>query len=267
MSGNTHAPCQSHCIRIRPPEPRFMSPRVIPRLCLSAALITPLGATALTTQPAPFTDAPTGTPPASWVYTQINKDLPGTDFSIVQESTGKVLRAYSKSAASSLVYTLPDAVTANTRLQWRWKVSEAVPKSAMANKATDDYAARVYVFFDYDKSRLPFTDRVKIDMARTLYGADLPTAALCYVWGTADAIGAIAPNPYTDRVRMIVLQRGDAKAGQWIAESRDLAADFQAAFGEPAPAVTGIALGADTDNTGATVEARFGDLQLVPIVQ
>ena len=30
--------------------------------------------------------------------------------------------------------------------------------------------------------------------------------------GTADAVGAIAPNPYTDRVRMIVLQRGDAAA-------------------------------------------------------
>jgi hypothetical protein len=244
-----------------------MPSRIARSLCLGAALIVPLCATAVTPQPAPFTDAPAGKPPASWVYTHINKDLPGTDFSIVPEPTGNVLRAYAKSAASSLVYTLPGAVVANTRLQWRWKVSEAVPKSAMASKATDDYAARVYVFFDYDKSRLPFTDRVKIDMARTLYGADLPTAALCYVWGTADAIGTIGPNPYTDRVRMIVLQRGDAKAGQWIAESRDLAADFQAAFGEPAPAVTGIALGADTDNTGATVEARFGDLRLVPAAQ
>lgn len=238
--------------------------RIALRLCLSVALVTPLGAMAVTPQPAPFTDAPAGAPPASWVHTRINKELPGTDFSIVQEPTGNVLRAYSSSAASSLVYTLPDTVTANAQLQWRWKVSQAVPNSAMADKATDDYAARVYVFFDYDKSRLPFTDRVKIDMARTLYGADLPTAALCYVWGTADAVGAIAPNPYTDRVRMIVLQRGDAKAGQWISESRDLAADFQAAFGEPAPAVTGIALGADTDNTGATVEARFGDLKFVP---
>ncbi|MFV0665708.1 DUF3047 domain-containing protein [Denitromonas sp.] len=241
--------------------------RIALRLCLSTALITPLSALAATPQPAPFADAPAGEPPASWVHTRINKDRPGTAFSIVPEATTNVLRAYSRSAASSLVYTLPDAVAANVRLQWRWKISNAVPGSAMASKATDDYAARVYVFFDYDKSRLPFTDRVKIDLARNLYGTDLPTAALCYVWGTADAIGAIAPNPYTDRVRMIVLQRGDAKAGQWISESRDLAADFQSAFGEPAPAVTGIALGADTDNTGATVEARFGDLRLVPTVQ
>ena len=244
-----------------------MSHRTALRLCLVLTLGLPLSALATSSQPPPFADAPAGKPPASWVHTQINKDLPNTDFSIVSEASGRVLRAYSQAAASSLVHTLPGTVASNTRLQWRWKVSQAVPKSAMASKATDDYAARVYVFFDYDKSRLPFTDRVKIDMARTLYGAELPTAALCYVWGTADAIGAIGPNPYTDRVRMIVLQRGDAKAGQWMSESRDLAADVQAAFGESAPAVTGIALSADTDNTGATVEARFGDLRLVPAAQ
>lgn len=224
----------------------------------------PAVAAATTIQPPPFSPAPAGPPPPAWVYTQIHEDLPGTDFSIVREAGDGVLRAYSQAAASSLVHTLAAPVPAQTRLDWRWKVSNAVPQSALAGKATDDYAARVYVFFDYDKSRLSFADRVRIDVARTLYGADLPTAALCYVWGTADAVGTIAPNPYTDRVRMIVLQRGDARAGQWVSESRDLAADFQAAFGETAPAVTGIALGADTDNTGATVEARFGDLRLSP---
>ncbi|KAA3649462.1 MAG: DUF3047 domain-containing protein [Proteobacteria bacterium] len=232
-----------------------------------AALALPLPANASPAQPTPFANAPVGAPPAGWVHTRINKDQRGTDFSVVHETSGGVLRAYSQAGASSLVHTLATPAAPHAQLQWRWKVSHAVPGSAMASKATDDYAARVYVFFDYDKSRLPFADRVKIDLARNLYGADLPTAALCYVWGTADAIGAMAPNPYTDRVRMIVLQRGDERAGQWVHESRDLAADFQAAFGEPAPAVTGVALGADTDNTGATVEARFGDLRLVPTPQ
>ncbi|MBT0963570.1 DUF3047 domain-containing protein [Denitromonas iodatirespirans] len=240
-----------------------MSVRALLPLC-ALLFALPAAATPATVQPAPFSPAPAGPPPPAWVYTQIHEDLPGTDFSIVREAGDGVLRAYSQAAASSLVHTLPAPVSPHTRLDWRWKVSQAVPQSAIASKATDDYAARVYVFFDYDKSRLPFTDRVKIDLARNLYGADLPTAALCYVWGTADAVGTIAPNPYTDRVRMIVLQRGDARAGQWVSESRDLAADFQAAFGEAAPAVTGIALGADTDNTGATVEARFGDLRLRP---
>lgn len=61
---------------------------------------------------------------------------------------------------------------------------------------------------------------------------------------------------------MLVLDSGDAHAGQWRSVERDLAADFERLFGEPAPPVTGLALGADTDNTGGQVTAWFGDLEL-----
>lgn len=45
---------------------------------------------------------------------------------------------------------------------------------------------------------------------------------------------------------------------------RDVAADFERLFGEPAPRIAGIVLGADTDNTGGRVTAWFGDLSFVP---
>jgi len=218
-------------------------------------------ALATTAQPPSVADAPPGPPPAGWVHTQINEDAKGTDFSVVEDGGVGVIQARSTAGASSLVHTLASPVPASAQLRWRWKVSNAVPGSAMAQKATDDYAARVYVFFDLDRSKLSLGDRLKMDMASAIWGANLPTAALCYVWGTQDAIGQIGPNPYTDRVRMIVLERGDARSGQWVSEQRDLAADFRAAFGEAAPAVTGIALGADTDNTGTSVEARFADIR------
>jgi hypothetical protein len=60
---------------------------------------------------------------------------------------------------------------------------------------------------------------------------------------------------------MIVVESGAARAGQWVTIERDIAADFRAAFGEAAPPVTGIAISADTDNTGESVTAWFGDLQ------
>jgi len=59
---------------------------------------------------------------------------------------------------------------------------------------------------------------------------------------------------------MIVVDSGATHAGQWREVVRDVAADFRAAFGDPLPAVSGIAVAADTDNTGERVEARFGDL-------
>lgn len=237
----------------------------MPRRHIAALLLCSLPPLALAlSQPPSPADSVDGALPPGWVHTQINEDETPTRFTVVADGDTRVIQAASDDGASSLVHTLATPVDADARLHWRWKVSNAVPRSSMAAKATDDYAARVYVFFDYDASRLSLGERIKMDLARTVWGAHLPTAALCYVWGTEDAVGTIGPNPYTDRVRMIVLRRGDAQAGQWVSETRDLAADFRAAFGEAAPAVTGLALGADTDNTGAQVQARFADIRFEP---
>jgi hypothetical protein len=65
---------------------------------------------------------------------------------------------------------------------------------------------------------------------------------------------------------MVVVRSGAARAGQWVAEARDVEADFRAAFGlagtQPVPRVTGVAVGSDTDQTGEMVTAWFGDLKL-----
>ena len=61
---------------------------------------------------------------------------------------------------------------------------------------------------------------------------------------------------------MIVLQSGAANANRWMSESRDINADFREAFGFDAPAVTGVAVGNDTDNTGERMTTRYGDVAL-----
>jgi hypothetical protein len=114
----------------------------------------------------------------------------------------------------------------------------------MTQKAGDDYAARVYVLFDYPRERLPWATRAKLALAEALYGQPVPTAALNYVWDNRQPVGSIKPNAYTERVRMVVLESGTAKAGQWISESRDLNADFRAAF-------EGVGIGVEAMNSPA----------------
>ena len=133
----------------------------------------------------------------------------------------------------------------------------------MDRKLGDDYSGRMYVFFDVPLESLSFIDRSKIRLARMLAGADVPTAALCYVWDNNHRIGYSAWSPYTDRVRKIVLQSGPANVGKWMSEARDVAADFRDAFGFEAPAVTGVAVGNDADNTDDHVTTWFGDVILV----
>jgi hypothetical protein len=216
-------------------------------------------------QPAAFSAAaPGGPPPAGWVLVPAPKASNATRFDLVADGGATVLRARSEAAAASLVYKLRVEPAEAPRLAWRWKVSRVLDRADLATRDGDDYAARVYVFFDYDLSRLPFTERAKIVLARALYGADLPAASLCYVWDNHYPVGTRAWSAYTDRVRMIVLESGSARAGRWVAETRDLAADFREAFGEAPPAVSGVALAADTDNTGESAMSYFGDLVFQP---
>ena len=54
---------------------------------------------------------------------------------------------------------------------------------------------------------------------------------------------------------MVVLERGKEKAGQWVEESVNVLEDYRQAFGKEPPAMAGIAVMSDSDNTGTKAEA------------
>jgi Protein of unknown function (DUF3047) len=175
-----------------------------------------------------------------------------------------VLKVESNNSAGSIGIPLTATLeSGNTTLEWRWKVNRVLEKADMSKKLGDDFAGRVYVFFDVPLESLSFVERSKIRLARAVAGADVPTAALCYVWDNTHAIGHSQWSPYTNRVRKIVLQTGSSNINKWMKESRDVAADFKTAFGFDAPAVTGVAVGNDTDNTDDNVTTWYGDVKFI----
>ena len=181
--------------------------------------------------------------------------------SLVDDQGTTVLKVDSSNSAGSVA--LPFSVDAATTsmLTWRWKVSRILDKADMEEKSADDFSARVYVFFDVPLASLSFAERTKIRLARLVTGVDVPTAALCYVWDNKHRIGFAHASPYTNSVQKFVLQSGPEKVGQWITETRDVAADFRLAFGVDPPRITGVAIGNDTDNTAEQVTTWFGDVR------
>ena len=202
--------------------------------------------------------------PSGWkAYAMSRHDAPA-HMAIVRDGNDDVFSIDANHAAGAIVHTLD--VPAETTLSWRWKVDHSVVKGDLSKKSGDDFAARVYVFFDVPASQLSWIQRLKLSVASERLGHPIPTAVLCYVWDNSHPVGTIAPNAFTNLVRTIVLRSGNAEAGTWQPQQRNLAADFRAAFGRAAPRVTGIALASDTDNTGGHVKAWFGDLTLAPEV-
>ncbi|MGE4242636.1 DUF3047 domain-containing protein [Ramlibacter sp.] len=208
-----------------------------------------------------FSSAPLGPGPVSgWQHQTLPKVERANQFEVVADGERRALRVTSSSSASTWLTRLQGELGPRPTLQWQWKVTKALPGSDLRSKQGDDYAARLYVLFDLPPDRLTLADRLRMQAARALAGVEVPAAALCYVWGSAQPAGTTGWNPYTDRVRMVVVDSGDAQAGRWRANTRDLRRDWEEAFGGPIPPVGAIAVGADTDNTRDNVEAWFGDV-------
>jgi hypothetical protein len=210
-----------------------------------------------------FSDAAPGPDlPPGWKTYAMSRHHAKARMAIVHDGGKNVFSIDARHASGAIAHELD--IPATAILSWRWKVDCSVAKADLSKKSGDDFAARVYVFFDVPRSQLSWLQRMKLKLVGRSLGQAIPTAALCYVWDNRNPVGTMAPSAFTDLARIIVLQSGNAEAGAWQVQRRDLAADFRAAFGRPAPRVTGIALAADTDNTGGHVQAWFGDLTLTP---
>ena len=226
---------------------------------LSAVLVTPTLA-ASADAIAPFSTATPGAAlPGGWRHTEIRGAPRATRYALTEDDGRTVIRAEAESSASALAH--PVRATPAT-LQWQWKVSSVLTAGNPYTREGDDYAARLYVTFDYPLARLPLLDSLKLRAARAFFDPEVPTAALCYVWDARLPVGTVLSSPYTPRVRVIVVESGAEHIGRWRAVERDLDADFRSAFGEPAPPVTGVAIATDTDNTRERAIAWFGDIVL-----
>lgn len=174
------------------------------------------------------------------------------------------LHAVSRASASGLVYRLDREPAETPILRWRWKVAGPVAGGDARTKAGDDYAARLYVTFRYDPESASRGMRFKYALAKSLYGEHPPHAGINYIWANKLPQGEAVPNAYTDRVRMIAVRSGAEEAGRWLAEERDILADYRELFGEDPPPLAGVAVMTDTDNTGGKAEAWYADIGLHP---
>ncbi len=208
-------------------------------------------------------DAAVSTPPAPWQVIRLDQRVPPTQYRIISWDGVAAVEATANASMALLARPLTVDLTRTPVLCWRWRVDAALKTADMANKSGDDYAARVYVAFSLPTAAMSFVTRAKLGLARSIYGEQVPDAALNYVWDNRYPVGTERPNAYTDRTRMMVLQTGDGNAGQWIVERRNVLAAAEQGFGKLAYKATLLAVTADTDNTGEKARAGFADLHFV----
>jgi hypothetical protein len=198
--------------------------------------------------------------PPDWKPLTFEKIERHTTYTLVKDNDKVVIKAVAEASASGLTREIKINPKEYPIIQWRWKVSNILKKGDVHRKEGDDYPARIYITFEYDSSKLSFFEKVKYETIKLLYGQYPPLGAINYIWESKAPIGTMVPNPYTDRVKMIVVESGEAKLNQWLNEERNIYEDYKKAFGEEPSMISGIAIMTDTDNTGESTTAYYGDI-------
>ncbi|MEA2117051.1 DUF3047 domain-containing protein [Halovibrio sp. HP20-50] len=164
-----------------------------------------------------------------------------THYEIVAKDGANVLQAQSRGQASTLYLEREIDLNETPYLHWCWQVSNIYPGLDETTKAGDDYPARVYV-------------------ARKTGLLPWQVQSVNYVWSSTQDAGSTWTNAFTDRAELIALQGGSSKVGEWVAEVRDVRADFAALFGDTPSHIDGVALMSDGDNSGSNATAWFTQL-------
>lgn len=199
-----------------------------------------------------------------WQEVRLGKDVKPNRFERRIWDGVSALEVHSKASMSLMARPLDINLSATPVLCWRWRVGGVITTADMRQRQGDDYAARVYVSFQLPEAALGMGLRAKLALARAIWGADLPDAAINYVWDNRHPIGTEQPNAYTDRAIMVVQRSGNQLAGRWVEERRNVLEDVSRLFSRDARAVQ-LAVTADSDNTGEMAHAGFADFHFVPL--
>jgi hypothetical protein len=165
-----------------------------------------------------------------------------TDYRVVRDGTNLCLCGLAVNSCSAFSKELAIKLPATLKLRWRWKIDGVATNGSERILDKFDHAARLFVAFN------------------TFIG---PPLTLNYIWGNVEKPGTVLQHPKSGRAQIFVLESGNAKAGQWISEERDITADWKRAFGDKTmPKIIGLGVMTDSDSLGGTLKGFYADITL-----
>jgi len=173
-------------------------------------------------------------PPDGW-QVKINYGMP--KIATVREGNSNYLDLKSRDSSYGLEHEVDVDPHRAPYLTWKWNVKELPAGGDFRRSKTDDQAAQVLVAFA-DKR------------------------VLSYIWDTTAPAGIMESASSIPLVHIfaVVCRSGAADLNRWLTESRNLAGDYEKAYGRPAPRVKGIRLQINTQHTGTSAESCFSEV-------
>jgi hypothetical protein len=206
-----------------------------------------------------FSRAAPGAPLGPWEPWFVRRGNVPTDYRVVDVDGTPALEADARLGGSGLSRPIRIDPKTHPIMEWRWRVP-ADPETRYEVSAASSPLARISLAFHGDVEKLDFDDRAKLRMAMVLTANGLPYASLLYVWMRDVPAETVIRSPYTDRVRMIVVESGTSRAGQWVSVRRNVLQDYQKAFGEDAGDIVAVGLMTDPGDDYSRRRSFYGDI-------
>lgn len=163
------------------------------------------------------------------------------DLALVSDGDGQALKLRSRLSSFSLAKAVDIDLRKTPYLEWEWKVTELPKGGDVRRRSTDDQAAQLIVLFAWG----PFRQE-----------------AIVYMWdstapeGTALQMPSPPLYPFLN-AQGVVVRSAEMQTGEWIAETRDVAADYRRLFGKEPGRVLGIGLQINSQHTRSQAEAYW----------
>ena len=162
-------------------------------------------------------------------------------YTIQAEDGDHFLRAETVGKATNAGLPVKINLRVFEKLRWRWRVHSLPAGGNETRKKTNDSAAAVRLVFK---------------------GRYIPKT-LKYVWSASLPEGTETESPHSENTKVIVLESGRGKLGEWIWEEVNAYEDYKRLFGSDPRLVGAVAVLTDSDNTHAHVKADYDDISFL----
>jgi Protein of unknown function (DUF3047) len=236
-------------------------------LCAGCASITapaPIPVPGAGPDPTPFsTAAALDQLPEGWKPYRLARFKRFTEWRLVPKDGKVTMQATARASASGLQYFTQVDLREFPYLTWAWNVPNAIENSGNSIHRIVDTPARVIVTFEGGRDDLPAADQMTYDLALAIAGSELPFATIMYVWEPGVPPGTVIEHHLSGRVKMIVMGGPSYRLGAWDQEVANVLDDYRRLFDAEPPKVKTVGIMSDSDNTGATAVAFFGDIHFL----
>ncbi|MEE8325620.1 MAG: DUF3047 domain-containing protein [candidate division NC10 bacterium] len=168
------------------------------------------------------------------------------ELSLVEDGNGRVLRLRSNSSSFAIQKEVDIDLKQTPFLEWQWKVTEMPRRGDFRNFSTDDQAAQLYLVFTPDF---------------------MQKEVIAYIWDSNAPKGITAEPTFQPvypflRIKVVVLESGEAEKGKWITETRNVVEDYRKLYGGHPGKIAGIRIQINSQHTKSRSEAYWRYLKV-----